>query len=189
MNTKDFYTQINLDLSDIDTDSLELKYHHGFLYGTGTFDVYHPTLDFLELFKSKLQEPVRSIVRNVRVVLVSGGELVPHCDNPGPVRLNFYLATNTDVTKFWSLKPEKFALPPVNNNTNPIYQLDDLTYECKFLAEQHSCYLLNTGRIHSVEMPNKNSVRKILQVTFDQGLDYFTVLEKFLESNLIKNEE
>ncbi len=187
MNIKDFYSQINFNLSHIDVDSLELKYHHGFLYGTGTFDVYHPTLDFLEQFKSTLPEPVRSIVRNVRVVLVGGGELVPHCDNPGPVRLNFYLATDNDVTKFWSLKPGKSAQPPVNNNSNPIYQPEDLTYECEFVAEQHSCYLLNTGRIHSVEMPNKNSVRKILQVTFDQSLDYFTVLEKFLKSNLIKN--
>ena len=191
MNTKDFFTKVNLDFSDIDVDDLVLTFSHHYLDNDrAVFVVYHTEFEFVDYIKSRLPLSFQSWIKNVRITEVKGGTLAPHIDFRGSVCINFYLTTGDGCTTFWSANKDAVAISIEGESTNNIYNTyEDLIYECSFIAEKNSCYLLNTGKIHSVSIENKTCIRKILQLTFDPDITYNMVLDKLTELNLIKETE
>jgi hypothetical protein len=111
---------------------------------------------------------------------------MPHIDHRGSVSINYYTVPGNAKTTFWSAKTSAQPFRAEGEYTDNVYSYEDVTEECCYVAEHNSCYLLNTGKIHSVGMENKDSIRKILQLTFNQDINYDVVLNKLNELNLVQ---
>jgi hypothetical protein len=190
VSTKDFFSLLDLRLIDRDVDFDNHSFFHLYesttIKNTGTIKYYSVSTDTFDAVLKKLPASVQPHVRNVRIALVQGGDLIPHVDHGGSVCVNFYLSSGAATTVFYSLKDSAVAIQYSGKETSNLYRFDDVVKICDFTADDHSCYLLNTGKIHSVIMNNSNTVRKILQVTFNHGVTYDEIFLDFSNLNLIK---
>jgi hypothetical protein len=190
MNTIDFFTTVNLDLSSIDIDGIAKTFTHGYEDPTedkslGTIDFYNIDPTVKDYVKSLLPVELQSWIRNVRVSIIQGRTIMPHRDHRGAVCVNYYFIPGDARTTFWTAKPTATAFRAPGEYTDNVYRFEDIDKECSFVANPNSCYLLNTGEIHSVGMDRLDSIRKMIQLTFDQNVDYFKVYNKLSELNLI----
>jgi hypothetical protein len=185
--TENFFTRLNLDFSDTKLDDLVLTF--GKSYRNDTQEeilIVHWTEDwFADHIKSKLPESFRSWIRSVRITVVSDSP-PPHRDHGGFVCINYYLETDNTATTFWTAQSEAVASVAYGQTTANVYQIEDLIEEGQFVAEPDSCYLLNIGEVHTVDI-KKDSIRKMIQLTFDPEVTYNMVLDKCKELNLVKD--
>jgi hypothetical protein len=191
MTTKDFFTTINLDLSSIDIDSMAKTFTHGYEDPTedkslATINFYNINPTVKDYVKSLLPMELQTWIRNVRVSVVEGRIVTPHRDHRGAVCINYYFIPGSARTTFWTPKSTAIAFKAKGEHTSNIYNFEDLIERCSFVAESNSCYLLNTGEIHSVSMDRPDSVRKMIQLTFAPEMTYEPVLNKLTELNLIE---
>ena len=190
MNTKDFFTKVNLDLSMIDIDSLAKTFTHGYAYPSedkslGTINFYSIDAEVKDYVKSLLPVELQPWIRNVRVPIIEGRTIVPHRDYRRAVCINYYFIPGSARTTFWTANPTAIAIRLPGEDTDNVYRFEDISEECSFVAGTNSCYLLNTGEIHSVGMARADSVRKMIQLTFAPDMTYQPVLNKLHELNLV----
>ena len=185
MNTNDCFTKLNLDFPKIDLNELTLTFGKSYLNDDGTESVIVNWAEdtFQDHIKSTLPESFRSWIRSIRITFITDSP-PPHRDHGGFVCINYYLETDGGATKFWTAKPGARATKARGQYTANKYQIEDLTEECKFVAIPNSCYLLNIGEVHTVEV-KKGLVRKIMQLTFDPDVTYNMILDRLTELNLI----
>jgi hypothetical protein len=190
MNTEDFFTTVNLDLSAIDIDGLAETFTHGYEDPTedkslGTINYYSIDNKVKDYVKSLLPVELNSWICNVRVSIIEGRTIMPHRDHRGAVCVNYYFVPGAAKTTFWTAKPTATAMRAPGEYTDNVYRFEDVVEECSFIADPNSCYLLNTGEIHSVDMEQADSVRKMIQLTFAPDMTYQPVLNKLHELNLV----
>ena len=176
MSTNDFFVKLNLDFSDIKLDDSSLTVTKSYL--DNTFTEYQLDDVFINYIKFKFPNFFQSWISNVRLTFISAST-PPHKDFGGSVSINYYLLTGNGPTTFWTAKPNTYQ------HTEDIYQLEDLTEKCSFVATTNSSYLLNVGEVHTVDI-EKDSVRKIIRLIFKPEVSYNMVLDKLTELNLIE---
>jgi hypothetical protein len=186
MNPGDCFTKLNLDFSDVKVDGVDLTFGHSYTYkDKEVVLVFHPESEFVEAIKSKLPESFRSWIRSVRVT--SFLDPMPyHRDHGGFVCINYYLVTDGDRTIYYTEKSNATPFYAVNQKTANLYNPEDLVEQCSFKALPNDCYLLNIGEIHTVDIGNKDAVRKAIQLTFNPDITYNMVLEQLSKLNLIE---
>ena len=194
MAYNNFFTKLNLDFSDTVLDRLKLQFGKSYLDPNEKeiITVHRTETEFQDHIKSKLPKSLRSWIRNVRVIYITDS-VPPHKDPSDHVCINYYLVTGNDSTTFWTATSDAQVLGvkvlSSDAKTEQVldlgYQLKDLSKECSFIANSNSCYLLNIGEVHSVDM-EKDSKRKLIQLTFNFDISYNMVLNKCKELNLIE---
>jgi len=191
MITDKFFVQLNLDFSNIVVDDTALTFTHGYddtseekKYGTINFFNVEATIKQRVIEQLPLE--LQSWIRNVRVAVIKGCKIMPHIDHRGSVSINYHLVCGNAKTTFWSANANGKPFRADGEYTDNVYNYEDVVEECSYNAENHSCYLLNTGQIHDIQMSSANSVRKLLQLTFAPEMTYEPVLAKFQELNLVK---
>ena len=190
MTSKVFFTTINLDLSMINIDSIAKTFTHGYEDPTedqssGTIDFYNIDSTVKDYVKSLLPMDIQSWIRNVRVSIIKGRTIMPHRDHRGSVCINYYFVPGSARTTFWTAKSTATAIRAPGQYTDNMYLFEDINEECFFVADTNSCYLLNTGEIHSVSMEREDSIRKMIQLTFNPEMTYNPVLNKLRKLNLV----
>jgi hypothetical protein len=187
MNTEDYFSLIRLKLKpedlcvEIDPNVLMHSYNQNTSTNTGTIEYFKIKKDTIDNVNKNLPSQLQSYIRDIRVAVVKGGNLIPHTDHGGSVCINFYLTTNDEKTIFYEANKNAVPIAYPGKDTNNVYKLDDVTEVCNFTAAQHSCYLVNISKIHSVIMNNTSNTRKILQITFNRDVSYkkiFSVLDE-----------
>jgi hypothetical protein len=191
MTTDKFFVQLNLDFADVAINDDALTFTHGYddtseekQYGTINFFNIDPAIK--QRVIDQLPQELQSWIRNVRVAVIQGRKIMPHIDHRGAVSVNYHLVSGDAKTTFWSAKVNSTPFRADGEYTDNVYNYEDVVEECSYVAENHSCYLLNTGRIHDIQMASANSVRKLLQLTFAPDMTYEPVLNKLQQLNLVK---
>lgn len=193
MNLDKFFVQLSLDFSNLAEEIEELTLSHGYRdpgigWEHADFDFYNINPNLRQKIKESLPDELRSVVRNVRVAIIKGQIVYPHIDHKGLVSVNYHILTGNAKTKFWSAKPDAIRYQVPGEETSNVFRYEDLVEECGYVAAEKSCYLLNTALIHDVTLESKDSVRKLLQLTFEPTVDYDTVLNIMLKLNLVKEQ-
>ncbi len=190
--TDKFFVRLNLDFSKFDINTEDLSWLHG--YNHAPSDEKYSSLNYFALddnlkqqIKAILPVELQEMIRNIRIAIIKGQIIMPHRDHGGSVSVNYHLVTGDARTTFWTANRNAKPFKVDNKQTDNVYDYPDVVEECFYVAEKNSCYLLNTGEIHDVVMESKDSVRKILQFTFDSSVSYQTVLEKMTMLNLVKD--
>jgi hypothetical protein len=186
MISNKFFTKLNLDFSDVEFDGLKLTFGKSYTNDNGAESVIvNWTEDeFQDCIRSKFPKSFRSWIRSVRITFVTESP-PPHRDHGGFVCINYYLETGDGPTTFWTANPDAVPTKALGQHTANKYQTEDLNKECSFVAVAKDCYLLNIGEVHTVTI-EKNSVRKIMQLTFNPDVTYNVVLDRLTELNLIE---
>lgn len=168
MKIESYFTKIPnnffYDLSDegwlsLKSDTIVSQYQG---YG-GCIITYYKILDLNNL-KKVFKKPIFTILPDfVRLTTVTGAQcgLPPHIDHNVSVSLNYYInASDIDNTIFYIPKPGE---KPYDYNTvatnkyNPvkdqenIYKFTQVEEVTRFSAANHSAFLLNVSKIHSVD--------------------------------------
>lgn len=186
MNYTNYFTKLNLDFSDTKLDELKLQFGKSYLDANEKEIVVINWADeqFQNHIKSKLPESFRSWIRSVRITYITDST-PPHKDHGGCVCINYYLETSDGPTTFWLTNYNAQAANAIGQSTANLYRFEDLSKTCSFVAKPLTCYLLNTGEVHTVDI-EKNSVRKIIQLIFEPAVTYIMVLDKCKELNLVE---
>lgn len=191
MNTDKFFVQLNLDFSEVANEIVELNRSHGYTdsgngWNHADFDFYNINPDLRQKIKASLPIELQALVRNVRVAIITGQKVYPHIDHKGLVSVNYHISTGNATTKFWTAKPNAKRYQVPGEETSNVFTYEGLTEECGYVAAEKSCYLLNTALIHDVTLESEDSVRKLLQFTFEPSVDYDTVLSTMIKLNFVK---
>lgn len=152
MNNK--FQKINVSLSGLDI----LPFKGPKTFNNPTF-VEYAILNRLELIKmiwSRVQFNIMPEMVNITEIVYPGS--APHTDT-FPTALNFYLDANEDETFFWD------EIDPITTKRTGLigYDIDKLIKTDSFIAKKDDCFMLNTSKIHSVNMRETESRRIILR--------------------------
>jgi hypothetical protein len=80
------------------------------------------------------------------------GTLHPHVDVNGTAVINYYINSGFARTGFHATSSN-----PSLVNGSRVYSFGDCIMHTQFVADDHSAYLLNVSKIHSVLMPTNNT--------------------------------
>lgn len=181
-----FFTKLNVNFDDLNFDNLNLT----FLKGYKTRDDFREIVkinytddDFQDVIRSRLPVGLGSMIRSVRITYITDSP-PPHRDHGGYVCINYYLETGQGPTTFYTAGPDATPMIAVGQTTANEYTFDGLTRQASFVATPNSCYILNIGEIHTIDV-EPDSVRKILQLTFEPTVTYSMVREKCHELGLV----
>jgi dihydroneopterin aldolase len=185
MTTENFFVKLNLDFSTFEIESSKQIFTHGYGDTNGTINFFNIEPETKQQVIAQLPLELHPIIRNVRVAVIKGQIVAPHIDHRGSVNVNYHIVSGNAKTTFWSAKTNAQPFRADGEYTDNVYKYDDVVEECFYIAENNSCYLINTGKIHDVTMESADSVRKILQLTFDPSVNYDVVLDKMSQLNLV----
>jgi hypothetical protein len=170
-----YYKKINLNIPLQTFDLLKLKGNKLFEYGNniGYFQIVDNTyLDsiFGNVFKIP---PVKTFLVQAKA------RLRPHRDNGVSSCINYYIEPQGFVTNFWEPKENARRLTDekFNSVTNKFekvtlgYEKDDLILVDTFTANANEAYLLNIGKIHSIDGVKQEEPRTMLQFQWDISLE------------------
>lgn len=117
--------------------------------------------------------------------------LNPHIDQGVTSCMNYYINSSNYVTKFWEIKDIKICKKMITSRIegNKLesmenrYSRGDLSLVTEFYAEDKSAYILNIGKIHSVDKTNiiDKSIRTMIQL---QWYCNFNQLNDIIKNNL-----
>jgi hypothetical protein len=187
MISNNCFTQLNLDFSNFVSNLEKKEFLHSY-GGESSISYYSIDQTVKESIIESLPTEIKNLSDKVRVVEVTGRHLSPHIDRGVKVNINYYIQPAAAKTIFYTVNQGAVARKyrgKITSNDN-VYQLKDITEICNFVAEKNSCYLVNTGNVHSVLMTN-NSIRYFLQVAFDEKCTYNEVYSIMQNLNLIKD--
>jgi len=104
---------------------------------------------------------------NVSYVEIKDEEVIPpHRDHDDVITcINYYFQASDAKTLFFESIDEnlRYALP--GETQRQMYHFDNIIEKCSFTAEDHSFYVLNVSKIHSV-LVEKTKVRKFFSWQF-----------------------
>ncbi len=162
------FKKLNLSIKDVIVDPLLYRGKVKGNYG-GVF-IEYAMINGKECL-NKIQEVVTFDIMpddiNITEIKLSGPK--PHTDNP-PTVLNFYFKVGGDSTVFFD-ELHSDNLKPVLRS----YTRESLKEVARFVAQPYDVYLLNTHKIHMVEVSNKNADRSMIRLmwmhkTFEEVL-------------------
>jgi hypothetical protein len=129
---------------------------------------------FFDIISNKVKFDILPHIINVTEIIYPGSK--PHTDT-WPTAVNIYFDTANAETSFWK---------EINSTPNSMrgivsFDVSNLEKTSTFVAQKGDCYLLNVGRIHSVDMINSNSTRKIIRLgwfkySFDEILNSIKII-------------
>ena len=157
------FRQINIDFKDLDFTELQGRQQTNF---GGVFREYSvPPLDLLsDLLKDRVKFHRRPDLVNITEIHSPG--VAPHVDQ-WPTALNFYFdAQGVDSTVFYK-KPNEHVKS--RGSTYKAFDSQDLEFDCSFVVLQGQCWLLNTGRPHSVTVGQTKTKRSMLRLAWSRG--------------------
>lgn len=171
------YKKIDFKLKDLDFDRLKGDVVTSYGRAPNPVLTYYRLKD-PEYFKSLLPEKMFFGIKPKQVQLaeiVGEGHLLPHIDHNISACANYYVETNGSTTYFYNKKPHATGFIYPGREVANIFALTDVDLADQFVAEQNDLYLLNVGKIHSVDSPNIG-IRKFISfqwvgVPFDEVRD------------------
>jgi hypothetical protein len=178
-----YFTKLNLNLTDIDIDRINLIYSHTYEFMGTTFNYYSVDSETQTSLINRLPVELHPLIFRVTFAeMLGGGILLPHVDYGNNCMLNYYYQTGNRTTSYFTRKEgaQPFGVSekiPYANNYRP----EDVDFVCSFVAEEKSCYLLNVDEVHDVTVGGE---RRFLQYKFSKNYQYEEVLKIVKTLNL-----
>ena len=119
---------------------------------SGNISLEYYSLENIDAFKNQHLRKFFTI-RPSRVLFteIKGtGFLNPHIDHNTNVTLNYYIQSVDDITTFYTAKNNVLGFNYSNRDQSNIYDVDDLSVDIEFIANNNTAYLLDVSKIHSV---------------------------------------
>jgi len=114
------------------------------------------------------------------------GNIPPHKDNGSLASINFYMKTNSGLTKFYEFttdNPKIYKLDNQGNGGN--YHPDQLRLRKVFVAQDYDAYLLDVSIPHSVEFKGPRPVLRTALVLQTNKFNFQQVHEMLEETGNI----
>jgi hypothetical protein len=150
-----YFQQLDFDVPEFTVEQLK-----GSLYAD------YASLKYYHIADPSVEQTLKSIcpINNVSISYIEiSGTLLPHIDSDGTVVINYYINGASASTVFYEPSNKKSK----EFQGAQVYPFNNCIEQCKFIANNHSAYLLNVSKIHSVIM-SKKETRTAISFSFPQ---------------------
>lgn len=168
------FKKLNVTLPELDTDLIK----DNSIFSRPTFKEFsiNDQEQLFAVLNKQFEFGIMPDVVNITEISYPGSG--PHTDS-WPVAVNFYCDVNNGETCFWeNSSSDETSISGLIKayNTNGLQKINFFT------ANKGDCYLLDVGKIHSVEISIPNTTRKILRLCW-----WKHSFDEILKSIKIKN--